>query len=341
MWRIDVSPSVGEESYPSPSVALISATIGYDSSLFDRVRIRLRTAHHSPTVGSFGLAWTNEQNLTKPGSDPEYRSNRFSLPFQNGFVYTTEWQVGEFILPSLEDDEKVWAGLLRDIRLSFSLDQSDMNEPPRSVDEVVRWLEVDWIELTGAEEILQGELAPPAVAYFRFEEAGLFAPPIFYPITPGLGSSYGGKDGVLTDLDADGDLDLFASWDYRPRDQASIRGWVMALNDGEGTFETVRTEEIGDAFLNVLAGDVTGDGQNELALSLSSEVEVWSMGAELQMEVLAQISRRNLASMTDWDKAASPIRPNGRKWSSRSPNRTGRSPRTTLRFGRGFYKIFG
>ena len=75
----------------------------------------------------------------------------------------------------------------------------------------------------------------------------------------------------------------------------------MALNDGEGTFETVRTEEIGDAFLNVLTGDVTGDGQDEIALSLSSEVEVWSMGAGLQMEVLAQMSRRNLESMTDWD----------------------------------------
>ena len=80
VWTIDMSPSVAGEKYPTPSVQLVSPTIGYDSSLFDRVRVRLRTVHHRPTVGSFWLAWTNEHNRTAPGRDPaDLFSNRFSL----------------------------------------------------------------------------------------------------------------------------------------------------------------------------------------------------------------------------------------------------------------------
>lgn len=60
------------------------------------------------------------------------------------------------------------------------------------MDELVGHLEIAWIELTGSEERSQGELAPPPVAYFHFDRPGLFAPPVFYPITPGLGVA-GGK----------------------------------------------------------------------------------------------------------------------------------------------------
>ena len=129
-------------------------------------------------------------------------------------------------------------GLLRDIRLTFFLDRNE--------DDVVGEIEIDWIELSGFEELLQGELPPPHVEYFRFDGAGFFAPPVFYPITPGIGiaAAYGERAGILTDLDGDGDADLFASWGS----EGSITeegGWTMALNDGEGTFETVRTEEVG------------------------------------------------------------------------------------------------
>ena len=51
MWRIDVSPSVVGERNPIPNVTLISYPIGYDSHLFDRVRVRFRTVHDRPTVG--------------------------------------------------------------------------------------------------------------------------------------------------------------------------------------------------------------------------------------------------------------------------------------------------
>ena len=303
VWTIDVSPSVAGEKYPTPLVQVISSTIGYDSGLFDRVRVRLRTVHHRPTVGSFLLSWTNEHNRTAPGLDPEKRgSSRFSLHGQAGFVYTTEWQEVGFTLPVSDGevargDREVWEGLLRDIRLHFSLDWVE-RDVPRSAEEVVGWLEIDWIELTGVEELLLGELAPPSVAYFHFEGAKLFAPPVFYPIAPGLGGS-----GVLTDLDWDGDLDLFSSWNGRGSgsDNPFVNGWVMALNDGRGTFETVRTEELEWlTYLSVRSGDLTGDGTDEIVFA-TSDIAVWSIEPDFQIEVLTRLFDRQLVGLMDWD----------------------------------------
>ena len=314
VWRIDVLPSVARSAYPASDVEVVSSTIGYDSSLFDRVRVRFRTIHHEPTLGSFWLAWTNQYNLTSPGWDTE-DVNRFSLVGQRDFAYTTEWQEVEFSLAG--QDEQIWDGLLRDIRLGFVLQSFDITQPPRPVSDVVRAFEIDWIELTGVEELLQGELAPPYVAYFRFEGAEHFAPPVFYPITPGLGSPLiaNSRAGVLTDLEGDGDLDLFSTWDYQLRESTPKQGWVMALNDGRGAFKPVRVEQVvstvavgpdeppSGVFLEVLAGDLTGDGRDEIVLSRSSETAtaVWSVGPELQIEVLTEIPARWLRDMADWD----------------------------------------
>ena len=312
VWTIDVSPSVAGEKYPTPSVQLISPTIGYDSGLFDRIRVRFRTVHHRPTVGSFWLAWTNEHNRTAPSRDPENRgSNRFSLNGQAGFVYTTEWQEVVLTLPESDGevapgDREVWEGLLRDIRLNFSLDWGERGVS-RSAAEVVGWLEIDWIELTGVEELLLGELAPPSVEYFRFEGAGLFAPPVFSPIVPGLGGfSVAEGAGVLTDLDGDGDLDLFSTWEDRGpgSDNPFIMGWVMALNDGRGAFETVHTEETEWVFYwDVQSDDLTGDGQDEIVLA-HSDIAVWSIEPDFpdfQIEVLTQLLDHRLVGLMDWD----------------------------------------
>ena len=282
VWRIDVSPSMVDKRNPSPDATLISYLIGYDSHLFDRVRVRFRTVHDRPTVGRVRLAWTNELNLATPGRDPEPPESRFAIPSID-LVYTTEWQEVEFALSG--QDEIVWAGLLRDIRLRFSLDRNEAEEP-RSVDELVGHFEIDWIELTGPEERSQGELARPHVEYFHFDDPGLFAPPVFYPIAPGLGYPLG--SGVLTDLDGDGDLDLFSTH-YTLYEGDRVRGWVMALNDGSGAFESVRIGDTQDrgGFMHILARDVDGDGQDEIAIfTWSSEIEVWSIGADLQEEVL-------------------------------------------------------
>ena len=302
VWTIDVSPSVAGEKYPTPLVQVISPTIGYDSGLFDRVRVRLRTVHHRPTVGAFLLSWTNEHNRPAPSRDPaSLFSNRFSLIGQAGFVYTTEWQEVEITLPESDgevapSDREVWEGLLRDIRLSFSLDWGERNVP-RSAAEVVGWLGIDRIELTGVEELLLGELAPPSVEYFHFEGIGLFAPPVFSPIAPDLGGP-----GVLTDLDGDGDLDLFSTWNGIGTGPNPFRsGWIMALNDGRGTFETVRPEETEWVFYwDVRSGDLTGDGQDEIVLA-HSDIAVWSIEPDLQIEVLTQQPDHQLVGLMDWD----------------------------------------
>ena len=309
VWTIDVSPSMDGDPLPSPSVQVVSPTIDYDSGLFDRVRARVRTIHHGPTVGSFSLTWTNEHNRTSPGLDPEQRGRgRFFLIGQSGFAYTTEWQEVELTLPEADgeiapDDREVWEGVLQDIRLSFHLDWGEMGVS-RPVDELVRWLEIDWIELTGEEELLLGELAPPSVEYFHFEGAGLFAPPVFSPIISESERSFlgGSRTAALTDLDGDGDLDLFSTWENFHSPPPFVNIWVMALNDGRGAFETVHIEKrIGEGIDYLHVGDLTGDGQDEITTRKDWEITVWSIGPDLQMEVLTQIEGRGLVDMVDWD----------------------------------------
>ena len=292
------------------SAELISPTIGYDSGLFDRVRIRFRTVHDRPTEGELSLAWTNEHNA---GSDIEdFSEDQFVLPLQQ-MTYTTEWQ--EVVIALGHQDETIWEGLLKDIQLSFVLDRAEASQSG----ELVRWFEIDWIELTGVEELLQGELAPPHVDYFRWAEAGVFAPPVFYPIASGIGEGYEGGTGALTDLDGDGDLDLFAVWRYY-QGRLPPAGWLMAVNDGQGALELRRIEEIvstgqssTDAsgrvttslvLLEVLGADLTGDGQDEIAISISNNglvTEIWSIDPELQVKVLVRIKDRWLRNVADWD----------------------------------------
>ena len=286
----------------NPSVEVISPTIGYDSHLFDRVRIRFRTVHHNPTLGFFNFKWTNEHNLTLPGHDPEWPTKRrFLIPGSRDFVFTAEWQEVEISIA--DQNEVLWDGALRDVRLSFYLDRGETGVP-RPAEEKVGSLEIDWIELTGVEEILQGELPPPQADYFHFEGTGRFAPPVFHPIVPGLGGSFVSGDeraGVLTDLDSDGDLDLFSAWQHYPPKESSTAGWVMAFNDGTGALEPALIEETGLASLNVQMGDLTGDGINEIVLAIDGKPAVWSIGPNLQIEILAQMNDRFFAGLADWN----------------------------------------
>ena len=317
VWTITVDPDVTNSYYSSASISvtssaeLISPTIGYDSGLFDHVRIRFRTVHDHPTVGSFSLAWTNEHNVGLTIED--ISEDQFVLPYRP-MTYTTEWQ--EVVIALGPQDATIWEGLLKDIQLSFVLERAEASLSG----ELVKWLEIDWIELTGVEEQLQGELAPPDVDYFRWAETGVFAPPVFYPIASGIGEGYEGSTGVLTDLDGDGDLDLLAIWSVDRR-RLSKTGWLMALNDGQGALALRRIEElvatgeiitdaatgattVSGVALNVLAADLTGDGQDEIAISISNNgtvTEVWSIDAKLQVEVLVQIKDRWLRNVADGD----------------------------------------
>ena len=318
VWRVAVDPAVTKGINSMSSVELISPRIGYDSSLFDHVRIRCRTVHDRPTEGTFSMAWTNEHNALSSGWDPEYSpsESRFEI-FAPDILYTTEWQ--ELVLSLVGPNETIWEGLLKDIQLSFFLNPEPTLAPP----DPVAWFEIDWIELTGVEELLQGELPPPSVEYFRFDGVGLFAPPVFYPIVRGIGQTAKGA-GVLTDLDGDGALDLFALYEYayeKSDMDLEEEGWLIALNDGHGALELRRVENVtalgGEAntdaaaerttvpgvALEVLGADLTGDGQAEIVLSRSNrepETEVWSIGPDLQVEVLAQIDSW-VHSVVDWD----------------------------------------
>ena len=303
VWRINAFRTDG---LSGPGVELISPTIGYDSHLFDRVRVRFRTIHHSPTTGGLLLRWTNEHNLMYPGSDPLPRRGRFSLPANgtNGeLVYTTEWQEFEFSLIDMEKNHfgyyPLWEGLLDDIRLMFTLEFMTESMTDRPASTKVAGLEIDWIELTGVEELLQGELPRPPVFDIGVESPRVFAPPAFYPIVPGLGSSRlcgDSQEGVLTDLDGDGDLDLFSLF---------WGGWVTVRNNGEGTFETVRVEKLEDVtyYPRVRVGDFTGDGRDEMVTSIETnwDLGVWSIGEEFQLEELVQRPHRRLVDVADWD----------------------------------------
>ena len=296
VWRIRVGPAATKSFRPSqPSVEVVSSPIGYDSGLFDRVRIRCRTVHDRPTEGTFAMEWDS-------ASGHDFFSLGVEVPGQR-IVYTTEWQEVEVSL----DGQYGWEGLLKNIRLSFMLG-FDLDT------EVVEAFEIDWIELTGVEELLQGEQPPPRVEYyFGFAGAGLFAPPVFYPIAPGIGEAarggYLGEPGgnVLTDLDGDGDLDLFGLWETKVVNKhgppKTKTGWLMAVNDGRGALERGPVAATGGGVLKVLGADLTGDGQDEIALSRSNRepsTEVWSIGPDLQVEVLVQIDR-SIRGVADWD----------------------------------------
>ena len=293
VWTIETFSSDDH----NPSVEVISPTLDYDSRLFDQVRIRFRTIHQSPTLGALSLHWTNEHNLTSPGRDPEPAKGRFGILVQGDFVYTTEWQEVEIGLATRSQD--VWDGMLRDIRLRFSLDFGEIGVP-RPAAEKVGGLEIDWIELTGVEEILQGELPPPQAEYFLFEGGRHFAPPVFHPIVPGLGGNFVlDSAGVLADVDGDGDLDLFSAWEDFPPKEWPTSGWVVAFNDGEGVFKPVFKEETTE--VRIHAGDLTGDGTDEIVLASWPDIAIVSMGSNLQMEVLSQMSDRAFKGLADWD----------------------------------------
>ena len=321
VWRIRVDPAVTKSLYSShPGIEVISSTIGYDSGLFDQVRIRCRTVHDRPTEGTFWMEWENSSGFV---DNFDFEEEDFTI---QQIVYTTEWQ--EIVL-SLEGQDR-WEGLLKNIQLSFILFTTDFDSDTKPG--VVEWFEIDWIELTGVEEQIEGELPPPHVEnYFRLDGAGLFVPPVFYPIAQGIGEERYGRGyigerrrGVLADLDSDGDLDLFGLWEMEMETETGgfkpIGGWLMALNDGQGTLERGPViEEIGVpveanisgetvlvsgvAHIEAIGADLTGDGKDEIAISRNNrkpETEIWSIDPELQVEVLVQIDGP-IHSVADWD----------------------------------------
>ena len=151
VWRI--APVPGRR----PTVQLRSPWIGKDSALFDRLTLRLRLIHHSPTEGDFLLSWSNAANRRLSPSDTRgvFATGRLQ-------PYPIEWEDITLDLRALAADPK-WKITWQDTLFIFHIDMM-LYRDSQDVDNHPKFLEIDSIQLTGTEELAQGELSPRDLA---------------------------------------------------------------------------------------------------------------------------------------------------------------------------------
>ena len=73
VWRI--APVPGHR----PTVQLRSPLIGEDSALFDRLTLRLRLIHHSPTEGPLAMNWSNVVSRPASGTKGVFGTGREAI----------------------------------------------------------------------------------------------------------------------------------------------------------------------------------------------------------------------------------------------------------------------
>ena len=267
VWRI--APVPGRR----PTVQLRSPLIGKDSALFDCLTLRLRLIHHSPTEGPFVMDWSNAKKKGVAG--PEFVAGR-------DLSYPIEWEEVTLDLRTLAPDTKrkiIWQDTLFNFQIDMLLyrDSQDVDNHPK-------FLEIDWIELTGAEELAQGELLPEDIGVEVGSPGTLFADPDFFPLGEGIGTPghQGGhlraSRGAVGDVDGDGDADLVVAWD-RDLDRGRQLGWTVASNDGLGGFEATQEVPLVITFdppsLDLRGGDFDGDGLLDLVVDEDGDIELW------------------------------------------------------------------
>ena len=278
VWRI--APVPGRR----PTVELRAPLIGQDSALFDRLTLRLRLIHHSPTEGAFSMSWSNAEKRRRPKDAKERPS---VPPGADRQPYPIEWEEITRDLRALAADpelEIIWQDTLYTISIDMMLyrDSWDIDNHPK-------FLEIDWIQLTGAEELAQGELSPRDLGVGLGPSGALFAEPAFFPLGEGIGIPSIGQGsfreesfGAVGDVDGDGDADLVALW-HRLVDRERQLGWTVASNDGLGGFEPTQefllATEPADhpPFMDLRGSDFDGDGLLDLVVDyqLGGNVEVW------------------------------------------------------------------
>ncbi|MCY3790594.1 MAG: FG-GAP-like repeat-containing protein [Gemmatimonadetes bacterium] len=271
VWRI--APVPGRR----PTVQLRSPLIGKDSALFDRITLRLRLIHHSPTEGPLWMSWSNAERRRHPKAGAAGTGRRLQ-------PYPIDWEditLDPRALAADIEQKIIWQDTLFNIHIDMMLfrDSQDLESHPK-------FLEIDWIQLTGAEELAQGELSPRELAVELEPPGTLFAEPDFFPLGEGIGTPDSRRgyrqesQGAVGDVDGDGDADLVVAWNRLVDDESHL-GWTVASNDGLGRFEPTQefllsTEPSDDPPRMYLQGDdFDGDGLLDLVVPQGGTVEVW------------------------------------------------------------------
>ena len=292
VWRIAPVPR-GKQ----PAISLVSPLIGEDSALFDWVTLRLRIIHDRPTGGNLLMAWSNVESRRLKKEVGRRGMSRFGFFTGREQLYPIEWENITIDIRDLEASaeaypEEEWAAVTwQDTLFHLQLDLA-LNIAPQGPADHPAFVEVDWIQLTGAEELLLGELQPRDIAMEAGLPGALFAEPRFSVLGPGIGGPI--SQGTLGDVDGDGDADLVVVW------KVWGAGWMIATSDGRGGLVPTREVSIG-GFPELAGGDFDGDGLLDLAFSNGLTTELWLNRGEDGFETILQLSDGYFLGLADGD----------------------------------------